>query len=566
MKRTFFNPSKLLAAAALAVVATPGAGWETKAQTARRTGRTPARAGQNASHAQPPAANLHDGVAALERGDLDAALLLFERVLVADPRNVEAHTYLGVIKDRAGDLRGAEKHFAAAAADAPLLPSARNNHGAILLRLGRTAQAQAQFEVSLKLDPRQPSALVNLAQIHFAAGAPEQLARARELFTRAQAIAPDASVARALVVIALRLGDAAAAKNHYRDYRTLVAANTAGNAAAQGEADAASAHAALGTALLAAGLAEEATVELAAAHALAPSDAEVVVNLARAHLGRKDIPAAGRTLEGAVARGMQSAPVYAALADVYVKSNHIENAIPAMRLAIERDGGNEEYRFRYAMMLTETGAPAAAIIRLNESLEKFPASPRLWFALGLAHFKSSKNDEAARAFTRVISLDPKFAPALAYLGMTYVELGRYDEAVKLYEQTLAIDGRAGIVNYLAADALLKQNSADMARVESHLVRAVGSDESFAPARLALAKLRLRDNRLTEAVAELERVVALAPDLAEAHYQLGRAYGRLKRTAEAQTALANFKRLNEAQKEQAQNERREIVRRLADVRF
>jgi len=563
MKRPFFNPSKLFVAAALAVAAMCGAGWETKAQTSGRAGRKPARGVQNASHAQPPAADLSEGVAALERGDLAAAKLIFERVLAAAPRSVEAHTYLGVIMDRAGDLGGAEKHFAAAAANAPLLPSARNNHGAILLRLGRTEQAVAQFEVSLKLDPRQPSALVNLAQIHFAAGTPEQLARARELFARAQSIAPDASVARALVVIALRLNDAAAAKNHYRDYQTHAAAH----AAASPDADAASsAHAALGTALLAAGLADEATVELAAAHALAPADADVLVQLARAHLARKDVPAAGRALETAVARGMQSAPVYAALADVYVKSNHIENAIPAMRLAIERDGQNEEYRFRYAMMLTETGAPAAAIIRLKESLEKFPASPRLWFALGLAHFKSSKNDEAARAFTRVIALDPKFAPALAYLGMTYVELGRYDEAVKLYEQTLAIDARAGIVEYLAADALLKQNSADMARVENHLVRAVRSDESFAPARLALAKLRLRDNRLTEAVAELERVVALAPDLAEAHYQLGRAYGRLKRAAEAQIALANFKRLNEAQKEQAQNERREIVRRLADVRF
>jgi Flp pilus assembly protein TadD len=564
MKRPFFNPSKLFVAAALAVAAMCGAGWETKAQTSGRTGRKPARAVQNASHTQPPAAELTEGVAALERGDLAAAKLIFERVLAAAPRSVEAHTYLGVIMDRAGDLAGAEKHFAAAAANAPLLPSARNNHGAILLRLGRTEQAVAQFEVSLKLDPRQPSALVNLAQIHFAAGTPEQLARARELFARAQSIAPDASVGRALVVIALRLNDAAAVKNYYRDYQT----HAAKAAAATPDAGAASssAHAALGTALLAAGLADEAAVELAAAHALAPADADVLVQLARAHLARKDVPAAGRTLEAAVARGMQSAPVYAALADVYVKSNHIENAIPAMRLAIERDGQNEEYRFRYAMMLTETGAPAAAIIRLKESLEKFPASPRLWFALGLAHFKSSKNDEAARAFTRVIALDPKFAPALAYLGMTYVELGRYDEAVKLYEQTLAIDAGASVVEYLAADALLKQNSADMARVESHLVRAVRSDESFAPARLALAKLRLRDNRLTEAVAELERVVALAPDLAEAHYQLGRAYGRLKRTAEAQIALANFKRLNEAQKEQAQNERREIVRRLADVRF
>jgi tetratricopeptide (TPR) repeat protein len=186
--------------------------------------------------------------------------------------------------------------------------------------------------------------------------------------------------------------------------------------------------------------------------------------------------------------------------------------------------------------------------------------------LGLAQFKSNKNDEAAAALSHVVSLDPKFAPALAYLGMTYVELGRYDEAVKFYEQTLAVDPSLGVVNYLAAEALLKQNSADMPRVESHLVRAVRADDSFAPARLALAKVYLRDNRLTEAAAELERAVARDPNLAEAHYQLGRVYGRLKRTAEAQAALANFKRLNDAQKEQAQKERQEIARRLANVRF
>ncbi|HZH91953.1 MAG TPA: tetratricopeptide repeat protein [Pyrinomonadaceae bacterium] len=584
MKRPLPNPFNLLVATALAAVACGAGGGEARAQPSRRDGgRRPARAEQNSTRNESlAAAALAEGVAALERGDATAAKISFARALAASPQSVEAHTYLGVIADGAGDLREAEKHFAAAAAIAPRLPSARNNYGAILLRLGRTAQAITQFEASLKLAPDQPSALVNLAQIHFAAAAPDELARARSLFARAQAITPDAAVARALAVIALRLGDTAAAKNHYREYRTLAAASRAANVAASntadvaasntggvaagGDAESASSHAALGTALLAAGLAEEAVAELAAAHALAPADADIIVNLARAHLARPDIPAAGRTLEAAVARGITSAPIYAALAEVYVKSNHIENAIPAMRLAIERDGSNEEYRFRYAMMLTETGAPAAAVIRLNESLEKFPTSPRLWFALGLAHFKSSKNDEAARAFTRVVSLNPKFAPALAYLGMTYIELGRYDEAVKLYEQALAIDASAGIVNYLVADALLKQNSADMARVESHLVRAVRSDETFAPARLALAKVHLRDNRLTEAVAQLERVVRLAPDLAEAHYQLGRVYGRLKRTTEAQTALANFKRLNEAQKEQAQNERREIVRRLADVRF
>ena len=65
---------------------------------------------------------------------------------------------------------------------------------------------------------------------------------------------------------------------------------------------------------------------------------------------------------------------------------------------------------------------------------------------------------------------------------------------------------------------------------------------------------------------IRQVIKLEPNLAEAYYQLGLAYRRLKRPAEAQQTLAVFKRLSDSQKEQEQNERREIVRRLADVRF
>lgn len=508
---------------------------------------------------------IKEGLAALERGDETGARTSFEQALRLEPSNVTAHTYLGALADRRGELQEAERHFAAAAIAAPLLPSARNNHGAILLRLGRKEQAAKQFEASLKLDPNQPSALVNLAQIRFSEGTPGSLHTASELFERAFQLAPDSEIARALVVVALRLKENERAANFYRDYTERLASE--GNQS-QGATTTttASAHSELGGALLEAGLFKEAVTELGAAVAAEPSDAAAVVLLARAYLGLKDIPGAGRALEAAVARGLDAAPIYSLLADVYQQSGHLENAIPAMRLAIQRDPQSESYRFKYGMLLTSALAPAAAIIRLEEALKLFPNSPRLWFALGIAQFKQSKNDEAAQAFRRALEFDPKFAPALAYLGLTYEELGQYQEAVKLYDQALAVDDKMAVASYLAASNLLKQNTADLSRVEGYLRRAVTLDPSFAEAHLALAKLLVRANRLEQAVVELERVIKLDPELAEAYYQLGRLYVRLKRSEEAQTALATFKRLTESQKERAQSERREIVRRLANVRF
>lgn len=500
-----------------------------------------------------------EGVAALERNDVAAAKAAFERALLIDRNNIAAHSYLGVLADRAGQLSEAERHFSAAAIIAPLSPAARNNHGAILLRMGRTQQATAQFEISLRLDKNQPSALINLAQIRFSSGTPEGLKQARELFERAWTLAPDVEIARSLVIIALRLGDAAAASTYYRHYTDQVGAAT-------GRAIEASARAEFGGTLLAAGLVSEAIAELNAASTLEPNNVPVILLLSRAHLARKDIPAAGRALEAAVARGLQTGQIYAALADVYELSGHVENAIPAMRLAIESDPKSEFYRFRYGMLLTDTKAPGAAVIRLQESLQTFPRSPRLWFALGIAHFSNHNSQEAAKAFEQALEIDSRFAPALAYLGLMQIEQGQYKAALTLFERALKIDEKLAIVHYLTADALLKDASTDLVATEKHLVNAISLDKSFAPAQLALGKLYQRLNRFEDAAKQFEYVTKLEPNLAEAHYQLGRVYTRLKRTTEAQVELETFKRLSEGQKEQSKSELQEIVRRLANVRF
>ncbi|MDQ3820533.1 MAG: tetratricopeptide repeat protein [Acidobacteriota bacterium] len=506
------------------------------------------------------AALVAEGADHLAKGDLETAKTLFRQALALNPRDGAAHTYLGAIADHENDLAEAEKHFAAAAQIAPRSASAHNNYGAILLRRGRTAEAAAQFEISVGLDKQGRSALINLAQIYSSSGTVKDLRLARDLFMRASALGSDVELARALVLVNLRLQDPEAARTAYRDYATQMAANT------NTEAVAAASRAELGAALFEGKLFEEAIAELNAALTAEPKNVEATLTLARLYLAQKKIPAAGRTLELAVARGVDAAPVYAQLAEVYELSNHIENAIPAMRLAIQRDPRSESYRFRYAMILVDAKTPAAAAIRLQEALKEFPRSARLWFALGVAHNAEQKGAEAVEAFSRALEIDPHFAPALADLGASLEEQGRYSEAIGYYERALAVDEKQYIVHYLLGEALIKQNPEESSRAEEHLTRAAALEPEFAEAYLSLGKIYARKGRLSEAVAEFEHAIKLDPNIAEAHYQLGRAYARLKRTDEAQNELALFKQLSETQKEQAQNERRDIVRRLANVRF
>ena len=514
---------------------------------------------QRAASKQHVATLIEKGVAALDRNETEVAKGFFSSALQADPGNELAHTYLGIIADRAGDLAEAERHFRSAATRSPGSPAAHNNYGVILVRLGKANQAASHFETSLRLNPAQAGALVNLAQIRFSAGTPEGLRAARELFERARKIAPDAEIARALVVTSLRLNDRKAAGDYYQKYQQQI------NAAPENIRSTAM-RAELGTALLAARLLREANSELEAVVASDPTNVDHIILLARSYQAMSDIKSAGRTLESVVARGIDAAPIYAALAEVYEVAGHVENAIPAMRLAIQRDPRNESYRFRYGMLLTDTRAPEAAVIRLNEAIKEFPQSPKLLFALGIAHFKNKKHEQAAIAFRKAVQLDPKFASALAYLGLTYEETGNSAEAIALYNRALAADEKLAAAHYLVANALLRDPNGNLTVAEKHLLRAIEIDPTFSPGRLALARVYMRTERFDQAAPQLEAVVAAEPNLTEALYQLSRVYVRLKRKEDADKTLAAFKRLSDKEKDQELTERKDLVRRLANVSF
>jgi Tfp pilus assembly protein PilF len=84
---------------------------------------------------------INEGVKALERNDLTEAKSKFLKAIELNPKNATAYIYLGIIDDRSGDFKSAEARFAAAVKADPRSSSAHNNHGASLLKLGRTKES-----------------------------------------------------------------------------------------------------------------------------------------------------------------------------------------------------------------------------------------------------------------------------------------------------------------------------------------------------------------------------------------------------------------------------------------
>src|ERR1043165_8351137 len=79
------------------------------------------------------------------------------------------------------------------------------------------------------------------------------------------------------------------------------------------------------------------------------------------------------------------------------------------------------------------------MVRLQEALKQFPTSARLWLALGIAQLAYGQNGEAEKSFKQSLAIDPKAVPALAYLGVTYVERGLYDNGIDFYQPAIALN-------------------------------------------------------------------------------------------------------------------------------
>ncbi len=489
---------------------------------------------------------------AIENNDLADAKKILQPIVARQPRSVIAHTLAGIIADKENDLPNAQKHFAAAARLAPQAPETRNNYGAILVRLNRKTEAAKEFSASLAANPNQASALINLAQIRFDEN---NLAAARQLFEKAKAIVSDSKIARALLVISLNLNEIERARQDFQAY--FAASHSQTDQQARTE---------IGKLLLEHNLNAEAVQELETAFALDSLNADTLILLSQSYLARKDVKAAGKLLESAVSKGVDSAQVYAALAEVYKTGGFVENAIPAMRLAIEKDSKNEFYRARYGLLLIDTRAPAAAIIRLEEAVREFPQSARLWLALGIAQQNDGRMIDAQKSFEKSLQLEPASIPALAYLATSLIERAQHDEAVKIYKRAIAVEDKNAILHYLLADTLLKIAGSDEKSIENHLARALRLDPKLSSAHLTLGKLRARAENWQSAAAEFELAVRYSPELAEAHYQLGRALARLKRADESRAAMDKFKKLNETQTAVKETARQTLIRRLANVRF
>ena len=162
------------------------------------------------------------------------------------------------------------------------------------------------------------------------------------------------------------------------------------------------------------------------------------MQLGQFYFSRRDLPAAIKHMETAVAWDPNSPPFHHDLAMLFNAAGDTAKAIQKLRDAIKVAPNVAQYHYELGLALSERGDMEAVIAALREAVRIEPRFARAWYNLGLALNGQNRTGEAIDALMKGEAADPNDA-GIPYARATILaQLGRKAEAVAAVQKALLV--------------------------------------------------------------------------------------------------------------------------------
>ena len=194
-------------------------------------------------------------------------------------------------------------------------------------------------------------------------------------------------------------------------------------------------------------------------------------------------------LRRAIALNPEAHKAHLSLGNVLYKQGRYAEALDAAQVAIEQDPEFSEAHSNLGAILSALGRFEQAETHLRRAIALNPAGRDAHHNLGAALHKQGRYAEALEAAQVAVEQDPEFSEAHSNLGAILSALGRFEEA------------------------------------ETHLRHAIALNPQHIDPFRKLIEVLMPQGRYDEAIEALAQAVALAPaspQVAELHFQMGRA--------------------------------------------
>jgi tetratricopeptide (TPR) repeat protein len=173
--------------------------------------------------------------------------------------------------------------------------------------------------------------------------------------------------------------------------------------------------------------------------------------------------------------------------------------------------------------------------------------------------ESMKNyDGAIIEYKKAIEVAPRQPGAHYKLGDLYWSLSQWDNATGQFQAELANDPGNCMAQWKIGNTLVQQ-SIKPEEALADVEKALAMCPSLSEARLDRGRLLLRLHREQEAVADLERAEKASPNDPTVHFSLAQAYRVLGRRQKAQTELETFRKLDSAARAAAADQAQQAIR-------
>lgn len=459
-------------------------------------------------------------------GHFEAAVSLFRQVMETSPSLLlsadESIAYATALATT-GDTQTAEAALRSAIAREPDSPLVNDALGTLLAQNGRMDDALLLFQHAINYDPSLAIAHYHLGVTLLSLDRPQQ---ALEHLRNAAAASPGR------FDFELQLGRALS--DLHLDAEALTHLHHA--AALRSVSNQSASLYALALALQASGDSKSALPFFdAAVGNITTSDSSALINDALAHVQTGDATRALPLYARALSLGPDTATLREDFGVAYLQQSDISHAIEQFRagLVLEPDNAHLHYDLGLALKLKDDLNAAIPEFELSERLDATLPDPA--YTLGVIYMQQARFPEASAQLKMATALQPGNGDAWALLGNVLKESGDNIgalEALKraitlrpdqpsLYIQLAAIESQAGDKEAATND---RKIAADLSRAATSRQRA-----SFA---LKSGRALLDQNKLEEAILQLNTATQADPSLPEPHMLLADAYTRQGKPADA----------------------------------
>jgi tetratricopeptide (TPR) repeat protein len=473
-----------------------------------------------------PSAKIHspllEAETLLRQGLVDEAKKKIQDELKLDPSSIEGYNLLGIVYAGEKDYANALEAFQRALKLDPNSTRTGNNLGNLFVAQERLDLAENEFRKVLRLDPENRDGNYNLGLVLMVTGSPG------EAISRLQRVRPANAATRFNLIRAyLQVG------------RTVEGLKMARELSAQ-QKDDIQLHFTLGVLLASERQYKPAQLELEKANALQPETFEILYNLGQTYLRGGEYAKAELVLTRALKLKPDSPETLNLLAQVYFDQSRALDAVDLLVRAHKLAPQNTDIIFLLARVSMSQNYFEDAIPLLESGLTVAPRRADLHAALGESYFMSEKVEKAIAEFKVLIELDPS-ARSYALMGLSYRQLGRFDEARKYFQEGLKLDRHNASCLYNLGD--IEERQGNPAAAEQLFQEALRSNPDFSEALLELASLRIASKKFEEAAGLLRRYVRVSRKPASGYYKLAMVERSLHQMEAAQRDLNVFRTLS-----------------------